>query len=346
MVIDLFGYDLGIDLGTSTVVISVPGKGIALNEPSYVAYDTESEKILYAGRRAYFLKGREPKGIEVCQPIRNGVISNYALAEQMVKYFINRVIKKSIFKPRVVAAVPSLATDVEKRTIISVIINAGARSVCLVEEPLCAAFGAGIDPIHPSGVFVINIGGGSTDMAVVTQGSMSQTETVKIGGDDFDEAIVRFLREKYDILVGVRTAEDIKNQIGCAVPREEEITMTAKGRNAINGLPKVVEITSNEVCHCLNPLFQELTAAAQVMFERTSPQLVADITTSELILTGGCAEIYGIDKLFSEALGLDVRIAPQPGLSVGKGAGVALSKMRILDNYGYQFKTKEDVRIR
>lgn len=342
----MFGYDLGIDLGTSRVIITVPNKGVVLNEPSYVAYDTETEKILYAGRRAFFLQGREPSGVEVAQPIKDGVISNYSLTQQMVKYFINRVIKKNIFKPRVVAAIPALATDVERRTLISVIITAGARSVCLVEEPLCAAFGAGVDPIHPSGVFVIDIGGGTTDMAVVSQGAMSQTETLNTAGDDFDEEIVKFLKEKHDILVGIRTAEEIKNSIGCAVPRKEEVTMNAKGRSVETGLPMIVEVTSNEICHALKPLLSRLTAAAQIMFERTSPQLVADITSSEVILTGGCAELYGMDILFSEALGLDVKVIPHPDLCVAKGACVALEKMHILDNYGYQFKTKEDVRIR
>lgn len=342
----MFGYDLGIDMGTSSLVISVPGKGVVLNEPSYVAYTEETEKILYAGRRAYYLQGREPSGIAVVQPIKDGVISNYSLTEQMLKYFINRVIKKSVFKPRVVASVPALATDVEKRTLISVIITAGARSVCLVEEPLCAAFGSGVDPVHPNGVFVIDIGGGTTDMAVVSQGSMSQTETVRIAGDDFDNEIVKFVKEKYDVLIGLRTAEDVKKQIGCAVPRDEEITMTIKGRNAADGMPKVIEITSNDVCHCLKPLLRELTSAAQVMFERTSPQLVADITSSHVLLTGGSAELYGLDKLFAEALDLDVTVVPKPNLSVAKGATVALNKMHILDNYGYQFKTKEDVRIR
>ena len=337
---------MGIDLGTSSLVISVPGKGIVVNEPSYVAFDTESQKVLYAGKRAYYLQGREPKGVEVCQPIKNGVISNYELTEQMLRYFINRVIKKSIFRPRVVAAVPAFATDVEKRTLISVIITAGARSVCLIESPLCAAFGSGVDPMHPNGVFVIDIGGGTTDMAVVSQGSMSQTETVDIAGDAFDREIMKFIKEKFDVLIGIRSAEDIKRQIGCAVPRPDEIVMSAKGRNLLNGMPKVVDISSNDVCHCLKPLLTEITSAAQIMFERTSPQLVADITSSEVLLTGGSAELYGIDQLFSEALELDVRVVDRPSLAVAKGATVALNKMHILDNYGYQFKTKEDVRTR
>lgn len=342
----MFGYDLGLDLGTSNVVISVPSKGVVLNEPSYVAYDTETEKILYAGRRAYYLQGREPKGVAVVQPVSRGVISNYALTQQMLRFFINRVIKKNIFRPRVVASVPALATDVEKRTIVSVIISAGARSVCLVEAPLCAAFGSGIDPLQPNGVFVIDIGAGSADMAVVSQGSMNQTESVKIGGNDFDREIVKFLKEKHDLLIGIRTAEDIKKLIGGAVPREEEVTMTAKGRSFEDAMPKTVDITSNEICHCLKPLINEITSVAKAMFERTSPQLVADIVSGEVLLTGGSAELYGLDKLLSEALSLSVRVVSQPALCVSKGACTALSKMHILDNYGYQFKTKEDVRIR
>ena len=342
----MFGYDLGLDLGTSTVVISIPSKGVVLNEPSYVAYDIETEKILYAGRRAYYLQGREPKGVAVIQPVANGVISNYSLTQQMLRFFINRVIKKNVFRPRVVASVPALATDVEKRTLLSVIISAGARSVCLVEEPLCAAFGAGVDPLQPNGVFVVDIGGGNTDMAVVSQGTMNQTETVKIAGNDFDDEIVKFLKEKYGILIGVRTAEEIKKTIGCAAPRDEIVTMTARGRNAEDGMPKTVEITSNDIGECLKPLLDEIISVAKAMFERTSPQLVADIVSGELLLTGGSAELYGLDRLFAEALELEVRVVPHGALSVSKGACVALSKMHILDNYGYQFRTKEDVRIR
>ena len=189
----MFGYDLGIDLGTSSIVISVVGKGVVLSEPAYVAYDVNKSEMLYAGKRAYYLEGREPVGVSVIQPIKSGNVSNYDLACQMVEYFMNKVLKKNIFKPRIVASVSSDSTDVERRTLISVLISAGARSVCLVEQPLCAAFGAGIDPLNPTGVFVIDVGAGSTDMAVISQGAMSQNETVKIGGDDFDEAIVKYL---------------------------------------------------------------------------------------------------------------------------------------------------------
>lgn len=342
----MFGYDLGIDLGTSSIVISVPGKGVVVNEPAYVGYDTETEKILYAGRRAYYLEGREPKGVCVIQPIMNGAISNYSVAQQMVQFFINKIIKKSIFKPRVVASVPALATDVERRTLISVIISAGARSVCLVESPLCAAFGAGIDPLQPTGAFVIDIGAGTTDMAVISQGSMSQIDTIDVAGTRFDDEIAKYLREKYGVLIGKRTAEEIKNRISCAVLREEDISMQAKGRDMLSGMPASVEITGNEIYECLKPLFDELTAAARVLFERTTPQLVADITSSGVIITGGCSEIYGIDKLFSEALGIEASIAPRAELCVSKGTMIALNKMHILDKFGYRFQTKQDVRIR
>lgn len=342
----MFGYDLGIDLGTSSIIISVVGKGVVLEEPSYIAYDTQSEKILYAGKRAYYLQGREPAGVSVIQPIMDGTVSDYSLACRMVRYFMNKVLKKNIFKPRVVASVPSLSTDVEKRTLISVLITAGARSVCLIEEPLCAAFGAGVDPVNPNGVFVINVGAGTTDMAVISQGSMSQIETIKVAGNSFDEAIVKYLRDTYGLLVGIRTAEEIKINAGCAIPRVTDITVQAKGRNANTGLPMVVEVTGNEICNCLQPQLERITAAAKTLFERTSPQLVADITNSSLLLTGGMAELYGLDVLIGKALSLDVTIPVKMNLCVSKGCEIALKKMHILDQYGYSFKTKEEVRTR
>lgn len=342
----MFGYDLGIDLGTSSIIISVVGKGVVLEEPSYVAYDTASEKILFAGKRAYYLKGREPVGVSVVQPIIDGTVSNYSLACQMVRFFMNKVLKKTIFRPRVVASVPSMSTDVEKRTLISVLISAGARSVCLIEEPLCSAFGAGIDPTSPAGTFVINIGAGTTDMAIISQGSMSQIETIRIAGDTFDEAIVKYIRDTYGLFVGLRTAEEIKINAGSAIPRVTDITVTAKGSSVVDGLPKSVEITGNEICNCLQPQLERIVASARALFERTSPQLVADITNSSVILTGGMSQLYGLDTLISKALSLDVTIPVKPHLSVSRGCEIALKKMRVLDQYGYSFKTKEEVRTR
>ncbi len=342
----MFGYDLGIDLGSSSIVIAVPSKGIVVNEPSYVAFDNKTQKILYAGRRAYYLEGREPDGISVIRPIVNGSVINYPMAQQMIHYFINKVIKKSIFKPRVVTSVSSSNTDVERRSLISVIISAGARSVCLIEEPLAAAFGAGVDPLEPKGIFVIDIGGGSTDMAVVSQGSMNQISSSKIAGDRIDEEITQYLLQWHDLLVGKRTAEEIKHNIGSAELREDDIIYKVKGRDKLTGMPKTVDITSNEIFISLKNLYKQLTDEAVAMFERTTPQLVSDITNGSVIITGGCSYIYGIDKLFSEALKLDVTIAPRGELCVAKGEVIALNKMHILDQYGYRFLTKEDVRTR
>ena len=342
----MFGYDLGIDLGTSSIAISVVDKGVVLNEPSYVAYDTESEKVIYIGKRAYYLQGREPKGVEVIQPIVNGAVSNYSLACEMVEYFINKVLKKNIFRPRVVASVPSISTDVERRILISVLINAGAKSVCLIEESLCSAFGSGVDPANPTGVLVIDVGAGTTDISVVSQGSMSQNETVKLAGDSFDKAISDLLESKYNLFVGPRTAEEIKKNISCAIPRENDVTMLAKGRDVDTGLPKTVEITGNEICECLAPQLEKIVSIAKDIFEQTSPQLVADITNGGALLTGGCAQIHDLDRLISESLGIEVTVPPKPNLSVSKGCEVALKKMKILDNYGYTFKTKEEVRTR
>ncbi len=342
----MFGYDLGIDLGTSSIVIAVPGKGVVVNEPSYVAFDNKSQKILYAGRRAYYLEGREPEGVSVIRPIINGAVINYSMAQQMIRYFINKVINKSIFRPRVVTAVSSLNTDVERRTLISVIISAGARSVCLIEEPLAAAFGAGVDPLQPTGVFIIDIGGGTTDMAIVSQGSMSQIASIQTAGNRFDEEIINYLLKWHDLLIGKRTAEEIKKNIGSAVVREDDIIFKVKGRDRITSMPKTVEITSNEIYIALKDLYKELADQAVALFERTTPQLVSDITAGSLIITGGCSYIYGIDKLFADALKIDVTIAPRGELCVAKGTMIALGKMHVLDKYGYRFLTKEDVRTR
>lgn len=342
----MFGYDLGIDLGTSSIVISVVGKGVVLDEPAYVAYDEEKEKIIYAGKRAYYLQGREPNGIKVIQPIVNGAVGNYSLACQMVRHFINKVLKKSIFRPRVVASTPSVSTDVEKRILISAIISAGARSVCLVEAPICAAFGAGIDPMNPAGAFVIDIGAGTTDIAVISQGSMSRFETIKTAGDAFDEAIIKYLRDEYVLHIGIRTAEEIKKNIGCAVERFNDISMEVRGRSAANGLPKSVEVSGREICTCLQDELNKIIDAASTILENTSPQLIADVTNGNLILTGGSAQLYGMDTLFKNALKVDVTIPPHPSSCVSKGCEIALKKMHILDTYGYSFKTKEEVRTR
>ncbi len=340
----MFGYDLGMDLGSSSIVIEVPGKGIVVNEPSYIAFEKETGKILCAGKKAYYLEGREPEGVEVIQPIVGGAITDYAMAQQMLHYFINKVIKRSMFRPRVVTTVSALNTDVERRTLISVIISAGARSVCLLEEPLAAAYGAGLDPQSPTGAFIIDIGAVTTDMAIVSGGSLNQIETSKIAGNRFDEEITRYLANEYGLLVGKRTAEDVKQNIGSAVERENDVVMNVRGRDKVTALPKTVEVSANELWEASKELYNELAALAVTLFERTTAQLVTDISSGEVILTGGCANIYGMDKLFANALSLDVTTTPHSELCVARGTMAALNKMHVLDEQGYRFLTKEDVR--
>ncbi len=340
----MFGYELGMDLGSSSIVIEVPGKCIVVNEPSYIAFEKETGKILCVGKKAYYLEGREPDGVEVIQPIVGGAIIDYSMAQQMLHYFINRVIKRSMFRPRVVTTVSALNTDVERRTLISVIISAGARSVCLLEEPLAAAYGAGLDPQSPTGAFIIDIGAVTTDMAIVSGGSLNQIETSKIAGNRFDEEITKYLASEYGLLVGKRTAEDVKQSIGSAVERENDVVMNVRGRDRVTALPKTVEVSANELWKASKELYNELAALAVTLFERTTAQLVTDISSGEVILTGGCANIYGMDKLFANALNLDVTTTPHSELCVARGTMAALNKMHVLDEQGYRFLTKEDVR--
>ena len=323
----MFGYDLGIDLGTTNIVIGVPGKGIRLDEPAYVAYDEEKEKVLYAGKRAYFLEGREPEGLRVERPILSGVVGHYELAQQMMRHFINKVIGNSLFKPRVVVSVPAMHTDVEKRTIVSVMIHAGARSVCLVEEPLCAAFGAGIDPMQPSGAFVIDLGGGTVDMAVISQGAMSQSESLKVGGNDLDAEIVKFLREVHNVAVGLRTAEEIKRTVGCVYPRSEEAIMEVRGRCLMTGLPRTFTVSSSEILDALEEVSSAIVEAVHWVLERTPPELTGDISANGITMTGGGSLIWGFDKLIASKTGIPTRVADEAVSCVAYGTGNCLENL-------------------
>lgn len=341
----MFGYDLGIDLGTSSTIIYMSEKGIVLNEPSYVAYNTQNGKMMCAGKRAYEMIGREPQNVAVCQPIIDGVISDFSITEQMLRWFIQQIVGNTIFKPRVMVSMPSMITDVERRTIVSVITSAGARKVCLIEEPLAAAMGAGVEITNPSGTMIVDVGGGTTDIAVITMGSMALTETVKTAGLDFDEAIQKYVRRRWGIQIGMMTAEEIKFEIGCAVARSEELYMSAKGRDVLTGLPRSVEISSSNVLEALEEPLETIRDAIHRMFERTSAQLVGDISQKGIILTGGSSLMYGMAQLVREETGIDTVIAEDPVSCVARGTGNALKNFSMLREYGYEFKTKEDVRV-
>lgn len=341
----MLGIDLGIDLGTRYTTIYVPGKGVVLREPSFVAYKTDSGKMMFAGQRAFDMIGREPENITVCQPIVDGVISDFSIAEQMVRSFIQRVVGNTMFKPTVVVCMPSITTDVAKRTIVGVVTTAGAKKVCLLEAPLAAAMGAGADITKSNGNMVIDIGAETTGIAVVTMATMALTETIRTASSNFDQAIAKYVRRRWNVQIGDKTAEEIKINIGCVVPREEDVFTVAKGRDIVTGLPKSVEISSLNVLEALEEPLGVIKSTIRSMFERIPAELVSDIAQSGIILSGGGSLIYGMDKLVKEITGINAFYPIEPESCVARGTGIALKKFSLLREFGYEYKTKEDVRV-
>ena len=344
----MFRYDIGIDLGTSSVIIYVPEKGIVLSEPSVVAYKTDTGKLIAAGKNALNMIGRNPESITVVRPLINGVISDFSATEQMLRYFIQKVCGNSIFKPRSVVCMPSTITGVEQRTIIDVVKAAGAGKACLIEEPLAAAIGAGLDISRPHGSMVIDVGGGSTDFAVITLGSMALSCSIRVAGNTMDEAIARYVKKKTNIFIGDRTAEEIKIKIGCAYPRDEELAMYAKGRNGLTGLPESFEITSSEVLEAIEDPLETIKDTVRNVLEKTPPELIGDISSDGIVMTGGGSLLYGINKLISEKTGIDVRVADDPINCVAIGAGMSLKHIEILtendrtNEYNYAPSNQDD----
>lgn len=341
----MFGFDIGIDLGTYNTKIYIPGKGVVLNEPSYVAYNKDTGKLMFAGQKAFDMIGREPQNIEVMQPLVDGVISDSSISEQMVRAFLQRVVGNTIFKPSIMACMPSLITDVQKRTIVSVLTNSGAKKVCLLEEPLAAAMGAGVDITKAEGSMVIDIGHDTTGIAVVSLATMALTETLRTASSDFDEAIMKYIRKRWNIAIGQKTAEEIKKEIGCAVPREEEVYMSAKGRDSLSGLPRSVEISSLNILEALEEPLSQIRGTVRGMFERIPAELVGDISQSGIILAGGGSLLHGMDQLVQDVTGIPAFYPREPQNCVARGTGIALKKFNLLREYGYAFHTKEDVRV-
>ena len=288
--------DIGIDLGTANVLVYVSGKGIVLEEPSVVAIDKKYNSVLAVGEEARRMIGRTPGNIVAIRPLRDGVISDYDVTENMLKYFIDKVIDKKgfgrFFMPRIMVCVPTGVTEVEKRAVEEATRQAGAREVYIIEEPIAAAIGAGIDISQPHGNMVIDIGGGTADVAVISLGGAVVSESIKIGGDKFDEAIVRYMKKQHNLLIGERTAEKIKIEIGCAYKREEEKTMRVTGRNLITGLPYAIEVSSSEMLEALDECVEQIVVTAHVVLEKTPPELSADISDRGIIITGGGSLLY------------------------------------------------------
>ena len=318
--------DLGIDLGTATVLVYVKGKGVILKEPSVVAINKVNNKILAVGEEARKMIGRTPGNIVAVRPLKDGVISDYDITEKMLKELIKKACGgKKIIAPKVIVCIPSQATEVEKRAVIDATKNSGAKEVHLIEEPLSAAIGAGIDITKPNGNMIVDIGGGTTDIAVISLGGVVIRKSIKSAGDRFDEAIMKYVRLKHRIMIGDKTAEDLKINIGCAYKDARDCSYVMKGRNLVTGLPDQVEITSEEIREALEEPVGLIVDGVKSILEKTPPELASDIIEKGIIMTGGGSLLYGLDKLIEVSTGLNVKIAENSVEAVVEGTGEVLN---------------------
>lgn len=320
----MFGFssDIGIDLGTANVLVYIKGKGVVLEEPSVVAYDRETNRIKAIGEEARQMLGRTPGNIVAVRPLKQGVISDYSVTERMIKYFIQKSIGKRRFrKPVVSICVPSSATEVEKKAVQDATYEAGAKYVQIIEEPIAAAIGAGIDISKPCGNMIVDIGGGTTDIAVMSLGGAVVSHSVKVAGDDFDEAIVRYMRKKHNLMIGERTAEEIKIKIGACFARPETLSMEVRGRNLVTGLPKTISLTSEETEEALREATAQIIEAIHNVLELTPPELAADIADRGIVLTGGGSLLYGLEDLIEEKTGINTMTAENTMRCVAIGTG-------------------------
>ena len=314
--------DIGIDLGTASILVYIRGKGVVLKEPSVVAFDNDSNKIKAIGEDARLMIGRTPGNIVAVRPLKSGVISNYNVTEQMMKYFITKALGKKYFKkPRIAVCVPSGVTEVEKKAVEDATYQAGAREVAIIEEPIAAAIGAGIDISKPQGNMIVDIGGGTTDVAVISLGGTVVSDSIKTAGDDFDVAIVRYMRSKYNLLIGERTAEDIKINIGTAFKRAEVDYMDVRGRNLVSGLPETITVSSEETQEALRETTSQILDTICKVLEQTPPELAGDIVDRGIVLTGGGAMLRGLEELIEERTHINTMTADEPMTCVAIGTG-------------------------
>jgi rod shape-determining protein MreB and related proteins len=320
----MIGADIGIDLGTANVIIYIDKKGIVLNEPSVVAVNKNTNNIIAVGEEARKMLGKTPESIVAIRPLREGVISDYDITEKMLKYFIAKCIGSPIFfkiKPRIAICVPSSVTEVEKKAVQDVTLRAGARQVYIIEEPVAAAIGSGIDISRASGSMIVDIGGGTSDIAVISLGDSVVSASIKLGGDHFDDAIVRYIRKKHNLLIGERTAEQLKTNIGTAYPITVPTSMDIKGRSLVTGLPKNLTINSSEMLEALSESVNSIIETILLVLEKTPPELASDIWDRGIVMTGGGSLLYGIEKAIQERTGINVILAEEPLYSVAIGTG-------------------------
>ena len=334
------GQDIGIDLGTATILVYVKGKGIVLREPSVVAIDKNTNQVLAVGQEARKMLGRTPGNIVALRPLKDGVISDYTITEKMLKYFINKVCGKFIFAPKIMICVPSRVTEVEKKAVIDAASHAGARKVYLIEEPIAAAIGAGLDITKPYGSMIVDIGGGTSDIAVISLGGSVRSTSIKMAGDKFDEAIIRYIKKTRNVILGERTAEDIKINIGCMYPKSVVERMTVKGRNITTGLPVEIEVTTEDTYAALIECAEKIIDGVHQVLEETPPELVADVSERGIYITGGGGLVWGLDKLIAERTGIPVMIAEDAQSCVAVGTGKALEHVELFES-GNAIKIKK-----
>jgi len=324
----MFIKKIGIDLGTTTVLVYLPKRGVIINEPSVVAISKTDKKVLAVGREAKEMIGRTPDTIVARRPLKDGVIADYRTTEAMLRYFINKAVGGiRIFRPEVMVAVPGGITSTERRAVIDATLAAGARAAYIIKEPIVAAIGANIPIGSPSGHMIIDIGGGTSEMAVLSLGGIVASESIRIGGVKLDAAISEFIRRKYGLAVGERTAEDIKIRIGSAMYLPEKLVLEIKGRDMVTGLPKILEVTSDDVTEAIQNELEGIVATVKEVLQKTPPELSADVMEKGIVLSGGSAQLRNLDQLIAEATGVPVYVAEDPQLCVAKGTGVALENL-------------------
>ena len=339
----MLGTNIGIDLGTTSIVVFVEGKGIVMTEPCVAAYEKESGKLIGVGKRAWDMIGKNPDSIRVVKPMINGVVSDFTATKHILRYVLSKICKNMVFKPNVVVCVPSMATSLEKRTILDLVTAAGAAKACLIEEPLAAALGAGLGNNRPVGTMIVDIGGGTTDIAVITMGCISISRSIRIAGNTLDEAIVRQIRRERDVILGDKTGELIKKQIGCSYLRDVELGMTVKGKHFITNMPVSIEVSSTEAYLAMRPHLEAIAETVRSVLELTPPELSADIAESGIRLTGGGALLRGIDEMIERKTGVKTIIADSPLNCVALGTGEALAHIDILSQNGYVFKARDEI---
>jgi rod shape-determining protein MreB and related proteins len=324
------GRDMAVDLGTANTLVYVRGRGIVLSEPSVVAIDSRTGEVHAVGVEAKRMLGRTPGTIQAIRPLKDGVIADFDVTEQMLRHFIQKVHQHRFAHPRVVVCVPSGVTGVEKRAVEEATLSAGARQAYLIEEPMAAAIGAGLPVAEPTGNMIVDIGGGTTEVAVISLAGIVMSKSIRVGGDKMDEAIVQHIKRKYNLLIGERTAEDIKKQIGSAYPMEEVMTVEVKGRDLVAGVPKTLTINSDEIRDALAEPVNAIVEAVRVVLERTPPELSADIVDRGIVLSGGGSQLKNLDVLLREETGLPVMVSENPQLAVVLGTGKALDELKLL----------------